>query len=312
MKIVFLDSATLSAASLAPIEKLGDLVCYSTSSPEEAQERVKDADILIVNKIRVSGELIDAAPQLKLICEAATGVNNIDLDAAGRRGIPVRNVAGYSTDSVAQLSFAMALSLVCDLRRFDGFVKDGSYSRSPIFTDVSRPYLELCGKTMGIIGLGTIGTKVAHIASAFGMRVIYYSASGKDRSSEYERKGLEELLAGSDIVSIHCPLTEKTRGLIGSRELGMMKRSAVIINAARGGIIDEQALSDAVGAGTIAGAGVDVFTREPIPSDNPLLHCARPDHLVLTPHVAWASREAQVRLVEGIAGNIREYLEAAH
>lgn len=308
MKIVFLDSATLGAVSLKPIEALGNLVCYPVSSPSEALERICDAEILIVNKIKVTAELIASAPKLKLICEAASGVNNIDVEAARGRDIPVMNVAAYSTDSVAQITFCQILGLLCDADRFDREVKDGSYSRSGIFTDVSSPYSELNGKTMGIIGMGNIGRRVARIAEAFGMKIVYYSTSGTSHCAEFPSLPLDELLSSADVVSVHCPLNEVTQGLIGERELGIMKSSAVIVNAARGGIIDEKALSDAVGSGKIAGAAVDVFTTEPLPADNPLLHCTRPERLRLTPHIAWASKEALDRLVRGIAENISNYL----
>jgi len=304
MTITFLDAATLGSTSLEGIRALGNLTCYPTSTPGEALERVRDTEVLIINKVKVTAAMMDAAPKLKLICEAATGVNNIDLEAAEQRGIPVRNVAGYSTDSVVQLTFCQILSLTCTPERFDRHIKDGSYSQSGLFTDVSKPYSELAGKTIGIIGLGTIGGKVAGIAEAFGMNVIYYSTSGTSHSSQYPSVSLGELLAQSDVVSIHCPLNARTSGLIGESELKMMKSGAILINMARGGIVDEAALSAAVGNGTISGAAVDTFTCEPIPEVHPFLHCAKPDRLRLTPHVAWASAEALVRLVEGIASNI--------
>jgi len=306
MKIVFLDAATLGGTSLEPIAVLGELVTYPTSTPEEALQRVADAEVLIINKVRVTDELMSAAPHLKLICESATGVNNIDIEAAGRRGIPVRNVAGYSTDSVVQLAFTQILALVSDPERFDKEVKDGSYSRSGLFTDVSKPFTELAGKTMGIIGMGNIGSRVASVAAAFGMKVVYYSTSGTSHCTDYPSISLEELLSTADVVSIHCPLNGRTAGLIGRQQLAMMKPSAILVNMARGGIVDEAALSEAVGNGSIAGAAFDVFTTEPLPEDNPLLHCSRPERLRLTPHVAWASSEALDRLVAGIAANIKE------
>lgn len=305
-KIVFLDAATLGAVSLAPISSLGELVCYPNSTPKEALERVGDADVLIVNKIKVTDELLSAATSLKLICEAATGVNNIDLEAAGRRGIPVRNVAGYSTDSVVQTTFALILSLISEVGRFDSYVKDGSYSRSGLFTEVSAPYMELAGKTMGIIGMGTIGHRVADVARAFGMDVVYFSTSGTSHCKDFPSVSLEKLLAASDVISIHSPLNERTKGLIGAAEIRKMKASAILVNAARGGIVDEKALADAISDGIIAGAAADVFTQEPLPADNPLLHTSRPERLRFTPHVAWASREALERLVAGIAKNISE------
>lgn len=305
MKIVFLDAAPLADVSMAPIEALGELVCYRDSTPQEALSRVSDAEVVIVNRVNVTDELLAAAPKLKLVCEAATGMDNIDLKAAERRNIPVRNVAGYSTDSVVQITFTLILSLISDLSGFDAEVKDGTYSHSGLFTDISKPFIELAGKTIGIIGMGAIGSKLASVASAFGMKVIYHSTSGTSHCSVYQSVSLDELLRRSDVVSIHCPLNERTSGLIGEKELLMMKRTAVLVNAARGGIVDEAALSKAVGNGTISGAGVDVFTSEPLPLSNPLLHCARPNRIILTPHIAWASNEAIERLVLGIANNIR-------
>ena len=305
MKIIFLDASTLGAASLQPIATLGDLVCYPYSSPQEALERVKDAEVLIINKVKVTAELMDAAPRLRLICEAATGVNNIDLEAAAARGIPVKNVAGYSTDSVVQLTFALILNLLCRTASYDNYIKSGQYSASPIFTEVSHPFPELAGKTMGIVGMGTIGQRVAKVAQAFGMKVIYYSTSGTSHCKDYPSVSIDELMAESDIVSIHAPLNVRTQGLIKARELALMRPSAIIINIGRGGIVDEQALAAAISEGRIAGAGLDVFTSEPLPADNPLLHTTHPERLSLTPHIGWASEEALNRLVQGIANNIR-------
>ena len=308
MKIVFLDASTLGSASLEPIRKCGELITYPTSTHQQALDRVHDAEVIITNKVVIDEELLEAAPSLKLICEAATGVNNIDLKAAEKRGIPVRNVAGYSTDAVVQLTFALLLQLVCHTGKHDGWIKDGDYSRSPIFTDTSAPFMELSGKTMGIIGMGTIGQKVALIATAFGMKVIYFSTSGTSHCTDYPSVPLEELLTASDVVSIHSPLNERTRGLIGARELKMMKRTAYIINIGRGGIVGEAALADAISNGIIAGAGLDVFVKEPLPADNPLLHTSHPERLCLTPHIGWASAEAIGRLVAGIAENINSSL----
>ena len=308
MKIVFLDASTLGAASLEPIKALGELVCYPYSSPAEALERVKEAEVLIINKVKVTAGLMDAAPKLKLICEAATGVNNIDLEAAAARGIPVKNVAGYSTDSVVQLTFALILNLLCRTASYDNYIKGGEYSASPIFTEVSRPFPELAGKTMGIVGMGTIGQRVAKVAEAFGMKVIYFSTSGTSHCKDYPSVTIDELMGASDIVSIHAPLNARTNWLIKAREISLMRPSAIIINIGRGGIVDEQALADAISEGRIAGAGLDVFTSEPRPAGNPLLHTAHPERLSLTPHIGWASREALSRLVDGIALNISESL----
>ena len=307
MKIVFLDSATLGDTSLAPIASLGELVTYPTSTPEEALERVAEAEVLIINKVKVTETLLAAAPRLRLVCEAATGVNNIDLAAAERRGIPVRNVAGYSTDAVAQLSFTQILNLSVNPARFDAYVKDGSYSCSGLFTEVSSPYPELAGKILGIIGMGTIGQRVAQIAGAFGMQVAYFSTSGTSHCQDYPSLSLNALLECSDVVSIHCPLNPRTAGLIGYEQLCRMKKTAIIVNMARGGIIEESALARAISEERIAGAAVDVFTTEPLPADHPLLHTTHPERLRLTPHVAWASQEALKRLVSGIADNIRTF-----
>ena len=306
MKIVFLDAATVGDTPLDEISALGELVCYPTSTKEEALRRVGNCDVLIINKIVVDSALMDAAPSLKLICEAATGVNNIDLEAAAARGIPVRNVAGYSTDSVVQETFMHILSLAGNGPYFDGAVKSGAYSAGPIFTDLSRPFYELTGKTIGIIGLGTIGTKVAHVAEAFGMRVVYYSTSGTSHNKDYPSLPLDELMATADVISIHAPYNERTAGLIGARELAMMKPTAFIVNAGRGGIVDEAALAQAVDKDRIGGAALDVYVREPLQADSPLLHTRHPEKFRFTPHTAWASVEARARLVSAIAANIRE------
>lgn len=305
MKIVFLDAATLGETPLSEIAALGELVCYPFSSPEEAQERVGDCDVLIVNKVRVNEALLARAPRLKLICEAATGVNNIDLDAAAARGIPVRNAAGYSTEAVVQSTFAHLLSLAGFSPYFDDCVKSGRYSAGRIFCDISHPYPELAGKTLGIIGMGTIGTRVAAVAGAFGMEVIYFSTSGTSHNTDYPSVSLEELLSRADVVSVHAPLNERTKGLIGAAELRKMRPGAFLLNLGRGGIVDEAALAAAVDAGVIAGAALDVYVTEPLPADSPLLHVKHPERFRFTPHTAWASREALLRLVKQVADNIR-------
>ncbi len=305
MNIVFLDAATMGDVSFAPIEKHGTLTCYSNSTPEEAKERVKDCEVLIINKIKVTPELIDSAPRLKLICEAATGVNNIDLEYAASKDIPVRNAVGYSTDSVVQATFMHILSLAGHGPYYDECVKSGRYSTIGMFTDPSVCWTELAGKTMGVIGMGNIGKRVAKVAEAFGMKVCYYSTSGTGHCKEYPCLSLEELMRTVDVVSIHAPLNERTSGLISEKELQMMKPTAFIVNMGRGGIIDEAALAAAIDNGTIAGAALDVFVQEPLPADNPLMKVACQDRLRLAPHTAWASTEARERLVQQIADNIR-------
>ena len=310
MKIVYLDASTLGDTQMDEIRALGEYVSYPMCTREEALERVSDCEVLIVNKVRVDEELLAAAPKLKLICEAATGVNNIDLEAAARRGIPVRNVAGYSTESVVQSTFTHLLSLVGNAPYFDDYVKSGKYSACGIFTNVSHPFMELDGKTMGIIGMGTIGTRVAAVATAFGMKVVYYSTSGTSHCTDYPSLALKELLAQSDAVSVHAPLNGRTKGLIGARELRMMKPTAVLLNLGRGGIVDEGALAEAVDEGVIAGAALDVYLEEPLPADSPLMHLRHPERFRFSPHTAWASAEALRRLASGVAANIREFLEA--
>lgn len=304
MKIVFLDAATMGDVSFEPFERLGEFVSYSTSTPEEARERVKDADVMMINKVLVDKQLIDAAASLKLICVAATGVNNIDVDYAAYKGIPVRNVAGYSTDSVAQATFMHILSLAGGAPYFDMSVKSGNYSRSGMFTDPNWNWWELAGKTIGIIGLGNIGKKVAKIAEAFGMKVCYYSTSGTGHCKDYPCLSLEELLKESDIVSVHAPLNANTQNLLGAKEFAMMKPTAYVINMGRGAIIVEEDLAEAVDKGIIAGAGIDVFVREPIPEDHPYLKMKHPERMRLAPHIAWASVEARDRLVGMMADNV--------
>lgn len=306
MKIVFLDASTLGDTPLEPISSQGELVCYATSTPAEALERVGDCQVIITNKVRITRELMNAAPELKLICEAATGVNNIDLAAAAERGIPVRNVAAYSTDSVVQTTFMHVLSLLGNNLYFDGVVKSGSYSASGIFTDVSKPFIEITSKKMGIIGLGNIGYKVAKVAEAFGMEVVYFSTSGTSHCTEYPSLSLDEIMSTCDVISVHAPYNERTAGLIGERELRLMKSSAFILNLGRGGIVDEAALARVIDEDVIGGAALDVFTSEPLPADNPLLHTRHPEKLRFTPHTAWASVEARKRLVAGVAENIRK------
>ena len=304
MKIVFLDAATMGDVSFAPIAQFGELVCYDSSTPGQAIERVADCEVLIINKVLVTQELIDAAPMLKLICESATGVNNIDLKYAASKGIPVRNAVGYSTSSVVQATFMQILSLRGQGPYYDDCVKSGRYSAMEMFTDPSVSWTELEGKRIGIIGMGNIGSRVARVAQAFGMEVCYYSTSGTGHCKDYPCLSLEELMRTSDVVSIHAPLNERTAGLIGAAELAWMRPSVLLVNMGRGGIVDEAALAEAINDGTIAGAALDVFVKEPVPADNPLLHVKHPERLRLAPHAAWASVEARQRLVQQIADNI--------
>lgn len=261
--------------------------------------------MLIVSTVTVDQNLIDHAPKLKLICVAATGTNNIDFKATQARSIIVRNVTAYSTDSVAQSTFTHLLRLASSAEHHDAYVKSGEFSRSPIFCCSLHPFVELAGKTIGIIGLGTIGKKVAHIASAVGMKVVYFSTSGTSHCQLYPSLSLEELLRTSDVVSIHAPLNKNTRNLIGRNQLAMMRSSAFLINVGRGGIVDEAALAQAVDNGIIAGAGLDVYEIEPLPLDSTLLQVKHPERFSFSPHAAWASTESMSRLVFRIAENIK-------
>ena len=304
MKIIFFDALTMGDTSLDAIAAQGDFTSYPYSSREEALSRAADCDVAIVNKIVVDEEFLAHAPKLKLVCEAGTGINNIDVDACSKRGIPVRNVAAYSTDSVAQTTIMHILNLVGHAFYQDNYVRSGEYSRGHIHTNPKNPFMELTGKPLGVIGMGAIGQRVAKIALAFGMDVIYYSTSGTSHCHDYPSVPLEELLRRSDVVTIHAPYNERTAGLVGDKELAMMKPTAVLVNTGRGGIAREDALARAIDNGTIAGVGLDVYEKEPLPLDSPLLHTKYPDRITFTPHVAWVSHEALRRLADAMAENI--------
>jgi glycerate dehydrogenase len=292
-------------ASLEEMAALGELVCYPSSTAEEARERVKDADVACLNKIIVNQEFLDAAPKLKLVCEAGTGINNIDVALCEKRGVIVRNVAAYSTDSVAQTAWMHVLNLVGQAFHYQSFVQSGDYSKNPVHVDYRHPFMELAGKTLGIVGMGAIGQKVASIARAFGMEVIYYSTSGTGHCKEYPCVGLEELLRRSDVISIHAPYNERTAGLIGYEQFRQMKSSAYLVNTGRGGIAVEADLARALDEGFIAGAALDVYVKEPLPLDSPLMHLVHPERLLFSPHIAWYSREARARLAHEMAENIK-------
>lgn len=308
LKIVFLDAQTLgSDISLAPVSDLGDYVSYPFTKPEDVLSRIAGFDVVITNKVWMGKEQIDASPALKLICVAATGTNNVDTAYAASKGIPVRNAVDYSTESVTQVTWMHILNLVGKARYFDDYVKDGSYSTSGCFTNATVPFFELRGKTYGTVGLGNIGSRVAGVAEAFGMKVLYYPTSGKPHSDRYEADtDLDSFLSRCDVVSVHCPLNDRTNGLVGYGQLARMKRSAVIVNMGRGGIVVEADLARALDEGLIAGAATDVFTKEPLPSGHPYLKMQHPERLLLTPHIGWASREARICLVDKIAANIKD------
>lgn len=309
MNIVFLDEATVGKIpALELIKQLGTYTAYDFTPVEEKISRLKGADIAIINKVIIDREVMDSCPELKLICITATGMNNVDLEAAKEKGIVVKNVADYSTDSVVQTTFALLLELMNRVSVFNDYIYSGEYSKSNSFTLLTPSFNELSGKRYGIIGLGNIGRKVAAAATAFGAEVCYYSTSGMNNNSDYQQVSLDELLSTSDVVSIHAPLNEKTLGLIDSARLSQMKESALLINVGRGGIVVEEDLVNALNGNVIAGAGIDVFTTEPLPATNPLFKIENKEKLILTPHIAWASLEARERLIKKVAENISNFM----
>ena len=307
MNIVILDANTLTLDNdidFSVFNQYGDVTIYQSSTDEEVGERIKDAEVVLCNKTVLNADKLSKAPNLKYIGLFATGYNNIDVAYAKEKNIRVANVAGYSTDSVVQHTFALGLYLIEKMSYYDDYVKSGEYAKCPIFSHFSNVFHELTGKTWGIVGLGTIGKGVAKIAADFGCRVIYYSASGRTQDVPYERKEFDEFLKKSDIVSIHAPLNDKTNNLFDSAAFDKMKTSAILLNLGRGPIVNDADLADALDAGKIAGAGLDVLGKEPIEADNPLLRIKDSTKLVITPHVAWGTVEARTRLMDEVYENI--------
>lgn len=306
-KIVFLDEYSIAGCDLSSITSQGDYVAYENTRKEEVVERLKDADIAITNKVLIDGEAMRQLPRLKLICVAATGMNNVDLDTARELGIEVKNAVGYSTTSVAETTLASALALARNIVYFNEYFHDGRYAKADRAFSYDRLTFEIRGKRWGIIGMGNIGREVARLATAFGCEVRYFSTSGVKRNEEYEAMELRELLQWCDILSVHSPLNERTRGLVGIEELKAMKPSAIVINVARGGIIDEAALAEALDNGYIAAAALDVFSVEPL-RQSPLYDIKDKYRLLASPHNAWSAVEAIDRLIECVAENIRQWL----
>ncbi|MBQ8544576.1 MAG: D-2-hydroxyacid dehydrogenase [Alistipes sp.] len=306
MKIVFLDEYSICNRDLSEIKSLGDYVGYQTTTPNEVIERCKDAEVVISNKVVLDAEIIASLPKLKLICVAATGMNNVDLAAAAERDIEVKNAVGYSTFAVAETTLCSALALLREVTYYDNYFKSGEYAAAERIFNFDRPTAQLRGKRWGIVGMGNIGREVARLAEAFGCEVNYHSTSGVTRDEQYSALSLNELLSTSDIVSVHCPLNERTHNLIANEELKKMKSSAILINVARGGIVNEQDLADALNEGTIRGAALDVFTSEPL-RESPLYNLKEPYRLLASPHNAWSSVEAIDRLVECITQNIKQF-----
>ena len=308
MKIVFLDRKTIGEdLDLSGYDRLGEVVMYDFSDPSEVPERVKDADIIVLNKTRIDESTIYTAEKLKLVCVTATGTNNLDKDYLARRGIEWRNVAGYSTETVAQHTFALLFYLYEHLPYYDEYVKSGKYAGDKLFTHFAQNFHEINGKTWGIIGLGAIGHRVAEIATSFGCRVQYFSTSGKNHDAVYKEVEFKELLATSDIISIHAPLNSDTENLINKAALDRMKTSAILLNLGRGPIVNEEDLCEALDSGKIAGAGLDVLSVEPMRKDSPFLKLKYPERVFITPHIAWASVEARRRLMAIIEDQIKEW-----
>lgn len=309
MKIVVLERNSVGLdIDLSLYEKYGEVTYYPNTVKEDTAEKVKDADIIIANKAPMNEETLKEASNVKLICEFATGYDNVDLEYCKKRGIKVANVVDYSTAAVAQHTFAMALYLAEKLSYYDNYVKSGTYGAQARFSHFDLPFTELEGKTWGIIGMGNIGRKVAGIAQAFGCRVIFYSASGRSSCTDYPRVELDELLEQSDYLSIHCPLSDRTRNLIDLAAMKKMKKTAYLINVARGPVVNNDDLYTALEEGYIAGAGLDVLEKEPIQPENPLGKLKDSTKLIITPHMAWASTEARIRLVEEVAKNMEAFL----
>lgn len=308
MNIVFLDADSIgSDIDLSGYSALGNVTRYGYSEEWQIPERVMDADVVIVNKMEINEATVGRAKNLKLVCVTATGTNNLDKDFLERKKIAWRNVAGYSTETVAQHTFALVFYLLEKMSYYDGYVKSEKYVNDEMFTHFSNVFHELNGMTWGVVGLGNIGRRVADIAGMFGCRAIYYSTSGKNSREGYERFDLDSLLAQSDIVSVHAPLNDDTLGLMDMEKFRKMKKSAIFINVGRGPIVVEEDLADALEQGEIAAAGLDVLCREPMAEDNPLRRIKDSTKLVITPHIAWASIEARTRLMEIVLGQVKDF-----
>lgn len=309
LNIVYLDASSIGEVkALKKLNELGNYTSYSLTKPEERINRIKGNQVVITNKVIIDKEIMDACPDIRLVCISATGMNNVDLDYAKRKNIEVKNVAGYSTESVVQSTMAMMFYLLHKLPYFDNYVKSGEYSKSPIFTHHGRTFWELKDKQFGIIGLGTIGKRMAEVVSTFGANVVYYSTSGNNLNAPYKHLDFKQLVQTSDVISVHCPLNEKTENLFVYDTFRDMKRTAILLNAGRGKIVNECDLARALNENLIAAAGLDVLETEPINKDNPLLKLDNPEKLLITPHIAWISQEAREILVEGIISNIKSWM----
>lgn len=311
MKIVVLERNSVGTdIDVSCLEQLGEVTYYAnTVTPEEVRERIKDADIVVSNKAPLREESLKEAPKVKQICEFATGYDNIDIHYCKERGIKVCNVVDYSTAMVAQHTFTLALALSQKLPHYDNYVKSGAYSAQDRFSNFDLPFHELDGKTWGIVGMGNIGKRVAAIASAFGCRVIFHSITGKSTCTDYPQVDKDTLLAESDFLSLHCPLSDLSRDFIDAAAMKKMKKTAVLINVARGPVVNNRDLYQALVDGDIMAAGLDVIEKEPLELSNPLSQLKDSNQLIITPHLAWASVEARTRCVEGVYKNIEAFLK---
>lgn len=310
MKIVVLERNSVGTdVSMDAIGKLGEMTVYPNTTAVDVKEKIKDAEIIVANKVPLNEGTLKDAANVKLICEFATGYDNVDLEYCKSRGIKVANIVNYSTDAVAQHTFALCFYVLEKLRHYDEYVKSGAYAAQDRFSNFDRPFTELAGKTWGIVGMGNIGRKVARIAEAFGCKIIFYSASGSSTCTEYEKVDFETLLKESDFLSLHCPLSDKTRNLINLDALKKMKKSAILINVARGPVVNDEDLYTALTEGYIAGAGLDVTSTEPMKDSNPLSKIMDSNKLIITPHLAWASDEARNRCVSETCKNIEAFLK---
>ncbi len=309
MKIVVLERNSAGTdIDVSCYEQFGEVIYYPNTVAENTAERIKDADIIIANKAPLNETTMKDAPNVKLICLFATGYDNVDITYCKSRGIKVANVVNYCTPAVAQHTLLLALMLTEKIAFYDQYVKSGTYSAQDRFSNFDRAFCDLNGKTWGIVGMGNIGRRVAGLAQAFGCRVIFYSASGKSTCTDYERVELDALLAQSDILSLHCPLSDRTRGLLNKDAFDKMKETAILINVARGPVVDTQALYDALISNRIAAAGLDVLEKEPMAKDNPLAQIKDSTKLIITPHMSWASVESRTKLVQEVYRNIEAFL----
>ncbi len=307
MKIVILDAATFGKTDMSAFEQFGSVEVFQTTTVGETLGRIESADVIVTNKVVITAEMMLTCKNLKLICVAATGMNNVDLEAAKVQNIEVKNVAGYSTQSVIQHTFSMLFYLAGSSGYYDQYVKEGSWAKSPIFTHVDKPFFEVKGKKWGVIGLGEIGKGVASVATAFGAEVCYYSTSYKNNDATYPKVGLSAMLETCDIITIHAPLNANTKGLISQSELLQLKEGAILLNLGRGGIVDESALARIIDVKDIK-VGLDVLEIEPMKENHPLLHVKNQEALYITPHIAWTSVEARDLLIEKIVQNIQSFI----